>query len=283
MASRISRASQSRVALLDKLGSKSSQAPPPNSLAVRIAVWAFSCSWRASAAPSGCSAMPQLAPRRISRLTMKGSAKTSWMRPIRRSRCARELIGAAAARTRRPPCGPPGRWCARARGGARRRPNRLVAGLLAESVVDILEAIEVDQDQGELTALALARRALGQHHREHRPIGQLGERVKKASFSMKSAVLRSSVTSPTIVMPPCTSPWPACSGSIRTCAQRSSGQSSGATGPSNSTVSPASTRAMFAWQSAGWLASEEPTRASRGRRARAAAAALTSRTTRSAS
>ena len=62
MLSRISRASHSRAEPSRQLpGSKISQAPPPSSLAARIALWAFSCSWRASAPPPGCTAMPQLA------------------------------------------------------------------------------------------------------------------------------------------------------------------------------------------------------------------------------
>ena len=53
--------------------------------------------------------------------------------------------------------------------------QQLIAGLLAKGVVDVLETIEVEPDQGELTLACLGtREGLREHHRQHRAVGQLG-------------------------------------------------------------------------------------------------------------
>ena len=56
--------------------------------------------------------------------------------------------------------------------------QELVAGLLTEGVVDVLEAVEVEPHEGELTLPALgAGERSRERHREHRPVGQSGDRV----------------------------------------------------------------------------------------------------------
>ena len=133
--------------------SNSSQRPPPRSLARYIAVSASRSSVPASPPTSRRRAMPMLAvtwsswPREVERAAR---ARRSMRSAIAAASCAASSVLAAGSRTRRRRAARP---CRRRAATRRRRSatshEQLVAGGVAERVVDELEPVEVEEQHGE--------------------------------------------------------------------------------------------------------------------------------------
>ena len=110
-------------------------------------------------------------------MTRNGGRST----PDRRQQRFRVGIVAAIAHHRKLVAAQPGDEILLAHGGAQpvgQAADQLVAGMVAERVVNVLEAVDVDAGDGELVPVALGRLGEGGELRfEQAPVGQAGERV----------------------------------------------------------------------------------------------------------